>query len=66
MFCVGRTVGKVRDRMLFLWLITDSRPQYFFLAAATMLYYDHLITLPSEIQVIWKREKTYGAWWCEC
>ncbi|KZV76459.1 hypothetical protein PENSPDRAFT_420522 [Peniophora sp. CONT] len=33
--------------------------KYFFLAAATLLYYDHLVTLPTEVQVIWKRKKTY-------
>ncbi|VDC05107.1 unnamed protein product [Peniophora sp. CBMAI 1063] len=33
--------------------------KYFFAAAMTMLFYDHLITFPLEVQVIWKRPKTY-------
>ncbi|KZV68746.1 hypothetical protein PENSPDRAFT_506743 [Peniophora sp. CONT] len=33
--------------------------KYFFAAAMTMLFYDHLLTFPLEVQVIWKRPKTY-------
>ncbi|VDB95493.1 unnamed protein product [Peniophora sp. CBMAI 1063] len=40
-----------------LYQITVGK--YFFLAAAVVLYYDHLVTLPTEVQVIWKRNKTY-------
>ncbi|KAH9962150.1 hypothetical protein BC827DRAFT_230058 [Russula dissimulans] len=33
--------------------------KYFFLGAYTMLLYDHLLTLPQEIQTIWKKKKTF-------
>ncbi|KAI0249774.1 hypothetical protein BJV78DRAFT_1224764 [Lactifluus subvellereus] len=33
--------------------------KYFFLGAYTMLLYDHLITLPEEIQTVWKKKKTF-------
>ncbi|KAI0345931.1 hypothetical protein BDW22DRAFT_928472 [Trametopsis cervina] len=33
--------------------------KYFFLASLTMMLYDHALTFPQEVQVIWKRKKTY-------
>jgi len=33
--------------------------KYFFLAAYTILLYDHLLTLPEEIQTVWKKKKTF-------
>ncbi|KAH9992317.1 hypothetical protein BJV77DRAFT_945366, partial [Russula vinacea] len=32
---------------------------YFFLGAYTMLLYDHLLTLPSEVHTVWKKKKTF-------
>ncbi|KAI0093589.1 hypothetical protein BDY19DRAFT_260981 [Irpex rosettiformis] len=36
--------------------------KHFFLAGYCILLYDHIITLSQEIEVIWKRQKTYIAW----
>jgi len=33
--------------------------KYFFLGAYTMLLYDHLLTLPEEVQTVWKKKKTF-------
>ncbi|KAI0057280.1 hypothetical protein BV25DRAFT_1439848 [Artomyces pyxidatus] len=33
--------------------------KYFFLAALTLLLYDHLTTFPEEIQTVWKKKKTF-------
>ncbi|KAI0051511.1 hypothetical protein FA95DRAFT_1602540 [Auriscalpium vulgare] len=32
--------------------------KYFFLAALTLLLYDHLSTLPEEVETVWKKKKT--------
>ncbi|KAI0267290.1 hypothetical protein BC834DRAFT_1040623 [Gloeopeniophorella convolvens] len=34
--------------------------KYFFLGAITMLLYDHLLTLPDEVQTVWKKKKTFA------
>ncbi|TFY70477.1 hypothetical protein EVG20_g2506 [Dentipellis fragilis] len=33
--------------------------KYFFLGTLTMLLYDHILTLPAEVQTVWKKKKTY-------
>ncbi|KAI0305352.1 hypothetical protein B0F90DRAFT_1703754 [Multifurca ochricompacta] len=33
--------------------------KYFFLGAYTMLLYDHILTLPEEVQTVWKKKKTF-------
>lgn len=33
--------------------------KYFFLATLSMLLYDHLLTLPEEVQTVWKKKKTF-------
>jgi len=33
--------------------------KYFFLGAYTTLVYDHIMTLPEEIQTVWKKKKTF-------
>jgi len=33
--------------------------KYVFLGAYTMLLYDHLLTLPDEVQTVWKKKKTF-------
>ncbi|KAI0292302.1 hypothetical protein BC826DRAFT_447948 [Russula brevipes] len=33
--------------------------KYFFLGGYTVLLYDHLLTLPAEVQTVWKKKKTF-------
>ncbi|KAH9171098.1 hypothetical protein EDB89DRAFT_1974175, partial [Lactarius sanguifluus] len=33
--------------------------KYFFLGAYTILLYDHMVTIPEEIQTVWKKKKTF-------
>lgn len=33
--------------------------KYFFLGAYTILLYDHIMTIPEEIQTVWKKKKTF-------
>ncbi|KAI0769522.1 hypothetical protein BC629DRAFT_1595845 [Irpex lacteus] len=36
--------------------------KYFFLAGLCVLLYDHILSFPQEVEVIWKRRKTYLSW----
>ncbi|KAJ7121084.1 hypothetical protein C8R44DRAFT_171781 [Mycena epipterygia] len=36
---------------------------YFHFCAITILYYDHLLTLPAEVAYIWRRPKSRSAYW---
>ncbi|KAI0769516.1 hypothetical protein BC629DRAFT_788137 [Irpex lacteus] len=43
-----------------LWDIQVGK--YFFLAGLSILLYDHATTFSQEVEVIWKRKKTYISW----
>jgi hypothetical protein len=41
----------------------SSVHNYLHITSITLLFYDHILTLPAEIDHIWKRLRAPGSWW---